>query len=88
MSKMSDIQKALEQTRATAKSAGPARAKAKAAVAPSREGRIHIGAYLHPDFKRSLRLVQAATGDDLQKLMAHALNELFRSHNVPVIGQD
>lgn len=53
--------------------------------APSRQGKIHIGAYLHPDFKRSLRLVQAQTGDDIQKLIARSLNDLFRAHNVPVI---
>lgn len=56
--------------------------------APSREGKTHIGAYLHPDFKRSLRLVQAQTGEDVQQLLARALNELFRAHNVPVIDQE
>ncbi len=56
--------------------------------APSREGKIHVGAYLNPDFKRSLRLVQAQTGEDVQRLLARALNELFRAHNVPVVDQD
>jgi len=56
--------------------------------APSREGKTHIGAYLHPDFKRSLRLVQAQTGEDVQELLARALNEIFRAHNVPVIDQN
>jgi hypothetical protein len=56
--------------------------------APSRAGKTHIGAYLHPDFKRSLRLVQAQTGEDVQSLIAKALNDLFRAHNVPVIDQD
>jgi hypothetical protein len=55
--------------------------------APSREGKIHIGAYLHPDFKASLRLVQARTGKDIQALIADALNELFRTHNAPVVDQ-
>ena len=55
---------------------------------PSREGKTHIGAYLHPDFRRSLRLVQAETGEDVQSLIAQALNDLFRAHNVPVIDQD
>jgi hypothetical protein len=58
------------------------------AKVPSREGKIHIGAYLHPDFKRSLRMVQAQTGKDMQALLALALNDLFRGHNVPVIDQD
>jgi len=62
----------------------PASGQAKA---PSREGKIHIGAYLHPDFKRSLRLVQAQTGDDVQALIAKALNDLFRAHDVPVIDR-
>jgi hypothetical protein len=57
------------------------------AKAPSREGLIHIGAYLHPDFKSSLRLVQARTGKDIQSLLAHALNELFRAHNAPVVDR-
>jgi hypothetical protein len=56
--------------------------------APSREGKAHIGAYLHPDFKRSLRLVQAQTGEDTQTIIARALNELFRAHNVPVIDHN
>ena len=56
--------------------------------APSREGKIHIGAYLNPDFKRSLRMVQAQTGKDMQELIALALNDLFRGHNVPVIDQE
>jgi hypothetical protein len=56
--------------------------------APSREGKTHIGAYLNPDFKRSMRLVQAQTGEDVQQLLARALNELFRAHNVPVVDQD
>jgi hypothetical protein len=32
--------------------------------------------------------VQAQTGEDVQSLIAKALNELFRAHNVPVIDQD
>lgn len=55
------------------------------AKAPSREGKVHIGAYLPGGFKSSLRLVQAQTGEDTQTLIARALNELFRGHNVPVI---
>jgi hypothetical protein len=57
------------------------------AKASSREGSIHIGAYLHPDFKSSLRLVQARTGKDIQSLLADALNELFRAHNAPVVDR-
>lgn len=57
----------------------------RTAGAPSREGKIHIGAYLAPEFKTSLRLVQAKTGQDLQALLSQALNELFRAHDVAVV---
>ena len=57
----------------------------RSSLAPSREGKIHIGAYLPADFKRSLRLVQAQTGEDVQTLLTRALNDLFKSHNVPVV---
>lgn len=63
----------------------PAPARYKA---PSREGKTHIGAYLNPGFKRSMRLVQAETGEDVQQVLARALNELFRAHKVPVVDQD
>jgi hypothetical protein len=91
---MADIQRQLE--RATGRAAAPVEvptvpAMLKAgpvlAKAPSREGKVHIGAYLHPDFKASLRLVQAQTGKDIQALIGQALNELFRAHNVPVVDQ-
>ncbi len=41
----------------------------RSAVAPSREGKVHIGAYLNPDIKRGLRMVHAITGD-IQALLA------------------
>jgi hypothetical protein len=60
-----------------------------ATIAPakplSRQGKIHIGAYLPADFKRSLMLVRAQTGEDVQTLIAKALNDLFRAHDVPVV---
>jgi hypothetical protein len=100
MSKFSAIQQQLEKAsgrKGAAVAAAPPPATAVADTegppmtsykAPSREGKTHIGAYLHPDFKRSLRLVQAQTGEDVQELLARALNELFRAHNVPVIDQE
>jgi hypothetical protein len=96
MSKVSALQASLEKTsnkpQASAHST-PAVAAAPSAArsaykAPSREGKIHIGAYLHPDFKRSLRLVQAQTGEDVQTLVVRALNNLFSTHNVPVVDQN
>jgi len=97
-SKFSAMQKQLERAGGSKRSTVAATAPEPVAVAPapaakqvkapSREGKIHIGAYLHPDFKRSLRMVQAQTGMDMQALIALALNDLFRGHNVPVIDQN
>lgn len=92
MSKIASLQAGLNRA-ATRSAAAPtvpapqptAMAQAKA---PSREGKVHIGAYLPDGFRRSLRLVQAQTGEDTQTLIARALNDLFRGHNVPVIDQD
>ena len=95
MAKMATIQAQLEQ--ATGRISVPAvtepanetaAPKAAASRAPSRTGKAHIGAYLHPDFKRSLLLVRAQTGQDVQSLIARALNDLFRAHNVPVIDHE
>jgi len=88
MSKMETLQAGL--TRAARRPAPPTAAAPPPpapAKAPSRVGRVHVGAYLPDDFRRSLRLVQAQTGEDTQTLIARALNELFRGHNVPVIDQ-
>ena len=63
----------------------PAAAAASPAKLASREGKVHIGGYLPADFKRSLMLVRAQTGEDTQTLIAKALNDLFRAHNVPVV---
>jgi molybdopterin biosynthesis enzyme len=93
MSKMSDIQKALEQT-TTARAplavveTAPPISSVRPSVAPSRQGRVHIGAYLPADFKRGIRMLQATTGEDLQSILARVLNEQFRLHNLPEVGQD
>jgi hypothetical protein len=63
-------------------------AAAPSAKAPSRAGKVHIGAYLGPDFKKSLLLVRAATGKTEQDLIAQALNDLFRAHDVPVVDHE
>jgi hypothetical protein len=96
-----NLQAALERSRGgapvvpiTAAPQPPAPADERTAAAPSpktaprREGRTHIGAYLAPDFKKSLLLVRAQTGEDVQTLIAKALNDLFRAHNVPVVDND
>ena len=91
MSKVTNLQAQLEKATGRAASTpaavAPPQSTPTGYKAPSREGKAHIGAYLHPDFKRSLRLVQALTGVDTQTLIARALNELFRAHNVTVVDQ-
>jgi len=57
-------------------------------MAPSREGKTNITAYLSPDFKSSLRLIQARTGKSLQTLIAEALNDMFGKYDVPVVRGD
>ena len=61
MSKMSDIQRALEQTttaRAPAPLTGAVAPPAKPTVVSlSRQGKVHIGAYLPADFKRGIRML-------------------------------
>ena len=56
-------------------------------MAPSREGKTNITAYLSPDFKASLRLIQARTGASLQTLIAEALNDLFSKYDVPTVRE-
>jgi len=96
MSKIASLQAGLDRAAGRQAAAAPApapvpepqTARAVSPKAPSREGKVHIGAYLPAGFKSSLRLVQAQTGEDTQTLIARALNELFRGYNVPVIDQD
>ena len=96
MSKMAEIQKALEQTQAARTPAPPLTVVETAlpvlatrpSVAPSREGRVHVGAYLPEAYKRSILMLRAATGEDLQSLLGRCLNEQFRLHGLPEVSQD
>jgi hypothetical protein len=62
-----------------------------AAVRPARpaksprKDRVHIGAYLSPAYKRSIRLLQAATDEDLKAILERILNAEFRLHSVPEV---
>jgi hypothetical protein len=58
--------------------------------APSRHGKENISTWLHPDFKKSLRLAQIGkTGQVyLDDLVAEALNDLFIKYNVPTVKHD
>jgi len=57
---------------------------------PSRAEQVNISAWLHKDFKKSIRLVQAKRLDNssLQDLMAEAFNDLFSKYNVPTVNQE
>jgi antitoxin-like ribbon-helix-helix protein len=59
--------------------------RAKESVPRSRVGKVHLSGYYHPDFKRSIRLVQAETGEKFEEMFERALNILFREHGVPVV---
>ncbi len=56
--------------------------------ANSRDGKVHLGAWLPSAFKSSLLMVRAQTGEDAQTLIGRALNDLFKAHNVPVVDLD
>jgi hypothetical protein len=93
MAKISELQRALQETTGTAPApvmpvepSAPASSRA-AAVAASREGRVHVGGYFHPQVRKSLRMVQVQTDENFETLILRALNELFRAHNVPVVDQ-
>jgi len=102
MSKFAELQKKLEETTNRARVAVvesvPApvtvvteeapRSKAAIMVEASRAGKVHVGGYFHPQVKKSLRMIQLQTDQDLQTLILRALNDLFRAYNVPVVDQE
>jgi hypothetical protein len=47
--------------------------------------KVHIGAWLHRDFKRGLKIVQAQTDEDVQTILARLLNAEFRARKIPVV---
>jgi len=102
MSKFAELQKKLEETTNRARVAvaesvptpvtpdEAPRPKSKAAlmVEASRAGKVHVGGYFDPQVKKSLRMIQLQTDQDLQTLILRALNDLFRAYNVPVVDQE
>jgi hypothetical protein len=54
-------------------------------VPPSRIGKVVLCAHVHPNFKRSMRLIQAETDESYEAMLTRALNNLFREHGVPVV---
>lgn len=96
MSKIANLQSALNSSsgRTAPVSASdrpaPERLTKPAARQPSRAEQVNISAWLHKDFKKSIRLLQAKKMENasLQDLMAEALNDLFSKYNVPVITKE
>jgi len=58
------------------------------AKAKSREGRVHVGAWLPEAYSRNILLVRAKTGLPVKSIFANALNDIFRAHNIPVIDEE
>src|SRR5260370_11194682 len=98
MSKMTGLQQALNKSSGKSKLEKPEpiatpndTAKPTTSTkAPSRHGKEHTGAWLHPDFKRSLRLAQIRKGGKvyLDDLVAEALNDLFFKYDVPTVNHE
>ena len=93
MTRIAELQRALQETTSPAPpqvTVAPREQASKraAAVAASREGRVHLGGYFHPQVRKSLRMVQVQTDENFETLILRALNELFRAHNVPVVDQE
>jgi hypothetical protein len=53
----------------------------------SRAGKVFIGGWLPADFKRSLLMVKAQTGETTEQIVSRLLNDEFRAKNLPVIGE-
>ena len=102
MAKMSDIQRQLEQAAGGRRSVIPL-AEARQSVPPApeppktelvtakpspRAGKRHVGAHLNPAFTSNLLIAKARTGKKIETLIAEALNDLFRSLNLPVVEDE
>jgi hypothetical protein len=55
---------------------------------PSRAGKKHVGAHLNPAFTTNLLMAKAKTGKKMETLIAEALNDLFRSLDLPVVAEE
>ncbi len=94
--KLASLQSALDNTRAGATAAkNVARTipevppePASSARQANRLGKVNVAAWLHPNFKNSLRLVQARRPGSIQDLMEEALNDLFAKYDVPQVSTE
>lgn len=59
----------------------------EARPATGRAGQIHLGAWVSPDFKKSLMMVEIKTGRKKHELISEAYNDLFAKYDVPVIDE-
>jgi hypothetical protein len=55
---------------------------------PSREGKAYVGAWLPEAFATNILMARAKTRMLPKTIMADALNDWFRKHNLPVIDAD
>jgi hypothetical protein len=100
MAKMQDIQRQLESAAGTkprasvvalAETRPPAAPPTPEATTPKlspRAGKKHVGAHLNPAFTTNLLMAKARTGKKIETLIAEALNDLFRSLNLPVVEDE
>jgi len=87
---LADLQKALERGSKPApqtERSETTAARAGSYKAPSRENKTPITAYLSPDYKTSLRLIQARENRSIQALIGEALNDLFAKYKVPTVSE-
>jgi hypothetical protein len=89
INKLANLQNALDKQRAPAndgrQSEPPPATPAAASRQANRVGRVNIAAWLHPDFKRGLRLVQARRSGSIQDILEEALNDIFAKYDVPQV---
>lgn len=89
--KFANLQNALDKSRAPVANDGRQREPhpappPTASRQANRVGRVNIAAWLHPDFKRSLRLVQARRGGSIQEILEESLNDTFAKYDVPQVS--
>ncbi len=79
---------AFVEEKARAARAVAATPEAPAPKPSARAGKKHIGAHLNPAFTSNLLMAKARTGKKIETIIAEALNDYFRSHNLPVVEDE
>lgn len=89
--KFANLQSALDKTRAAPATIAPSKPviadspPVAASRQANRQGKVNLAAWLHPDFKNHMRLVQARRPGTIQELMEEAFNDLFAKYDVPQV---